>query len=116
MNDNELLAAGYKLFEDCNAPDYCKPQYAYQKKIYDDNILLYFINVYKYDWSMFNLRDDYDRITYDCKLCVYHDHLEDDGCLRIEFSCTNMTIDELENFVYNKIYNAMECIPDQLND
>lgn len=114
MNAGDLLQDGYKKFEDSFAPDYCKPQYAYQRKIYRDEKLIYFINVYEYDWSKFNLRDNMDRFTYECKIHLYKPG-DDMDCLRIQFDCTKSTVSMLEDFVYN-IYTKLECVPDKHND
>lgn len=113
MNSYELTKAGYKQCVDHMAPEYVKEtRYFYQKKIYDsNNKLLYFINVYQYDWRHFNLKKDF---AYEAKLWLYVDDKAD--CLHIQFNCDDYTVDELEHYVLTGLYRRLYCVPDKHND
>lgn len=84
MNRSELLAAGYKFFED----HLSKSNGGYQKRIGTR----YFINVYYYDFSQYKM--PYTE-GYDCKLQF---KVKDDY-LNLEFGCRELTIEELERKV-----------------
>lgn len=88
MNRQELLAAGYKHFED----HLSKSNGAYQKRIRSDTGTRYFINVYYYDFSQFKL--PYNE-GYDCKLQfkVLGDYTN------LDFGCRDLTIEQLESRV-----------------
>ena len=115
MNAQELLDAGYVKFQDYFAPEHMRPQYAYQKKIRsDEGKLLYFINVYEYDWREFNKHPHLSDYIYRVKLSLYVDEKAD--CINIEFNCTNYDVDELEHYVLTGLYRRLYCVPDKLND
>lgn len=114
MNSYELTQAGYKQCVDNMAPEYVKEtRYFYQKKIYriTDGILLYFINVYEYDWRHFNHRNK--DFAYEAKLHLYVDDKAD--CLHVHFNCDEFEVRELEEYV-SDLYLQIGCVPDKLND
>jgi hypothetical protein len=108
MNAQELMKAGYSRCQDYDNEDW----HVYQKKIYDsNNTLLYFINVYQYDWRKFRKDKDY---SYVAKLWLYVDDKAD--CLNIEFGCDDYTVEELEHYVLTGLYRRLYCVPDKHND
>ena len=90
MKTKDLVDAGYKKFT-----AYLKSADAgYQKRFYSETGTRYFINVMWYDWSAGGSLNIpyYEGFEVDCQFMD-----EDDNAINILFSCTNMTVEELEN-------------------
>jgi hypothetical protein len=96
MNRQNLIDAGYKIYEDRIKEE---SDGLYQKRIGQTR---YFIHIYEYDLTKYGLVS----LSYECDLNF---ELKENDYINIKFSCSKMTIDELEQRV-NWIFEKLECI------
>ena len=94
MNVKDLVDAGYKPFKDSFDSH---AEMAYQKRIDSEYHKLYFINVYHYDMSPFVKMGYKQNDAFDCK--IQFDRTGIPNCININFSCTDLTIQELEDTI-----------------
>lgn len=111
MDAQELMAAGYRKFQDSFKSALC----GWQKRIRnDEGKTLFFINIYQYDMTMFKSRgyvgSDY---SFEVSNQFYLRHNPD--TINISFSCENLTLDETEKFCHD-FFHRMNCEPDRHND
>lgn len=102
MDAQELLAAGYKTYED----HFEKSLQFYQKRVDNPHIpaTLYFINVYQYDMAKYTPNKP---MWFEVKIQWETTFVDS---LNLHFDATKMSVDEMENVVA-RMYNYLYAVP-----
>ena len=110
ITDEELIKRGFKRYNVCNTSVDCR-KYLFQKRYMNDNgDTLYFIDIYKWDWTGFPPDRILDPYTYEITTQLYtvggHD------AVNIEFG-VEMTIEGAEEFI-DKLFDIGMVEPYEL--
>ena len=96
ITDEELIKRGFKRYNVCNTSIDCR-KYLFQKRYMNDNgDTLYFIDIYKWDWTGFPPNRILDPYTYEITTQLYRKG--DHEAINIGFGA-NMTIEDTETFI-----------------
>lgn len=111
MNAQDLVAAGYKRFQNNLKHAIC----GWQKRIRnDEGRTLYFINIYQYDMTPFRSGgyngQDY---AFEVDNQYYRSHIPD--TIDVSFSCGKLTVDETEKACHD-LFHRLDCDEDRHNN
>ena len=108
--DEELIKRGFKKFNTTGHLGEAK-KYLFQKRyMNDEGDTLYFLDIYKYDWSIFPVNRVPDQYTFSITTQLYK--VGDHDAINIEFG-SYITIEEAEEFI-DKLFKMKMVEPYEL--
>lgn len=108
--DEELIKRGFKKFNTTGYSGEAK-KYLFQKRyMNDEGDTLYFLDIYKYDWSIFPVDRVPDQYTFSITTQLYK--IGNHDAINIEFG-SYITIEEAEEFI-DKLFKMKMVEPYEL--
>lgn len=110
ITDEELIKRGFKRYNISRVSNDCK-RYLFQKRYMNDNgDTLYFLDIYKWDWTRFPADRIPEPYTYEITTQLYT--VKDHSAISIEFG-VEMTIEGAEEFI-DKLFDIGMVEPYEL--